>query len=452
MKTHKLLLLLFVFTFLFSCQKYLEEKSNSTQVFITTASQCQLLLDAYNTMNSNYPNDQVASSDDYYLHDGDLALQPGDDQNIYKWSSNAVRSTATEEWTDPYYIVYNANLVLEAIEKLKGGTTDLTVLSALRGSALFYRSYAFWHIAQLYTKTYTGSTANQDSGIPLRLSSDLNGVSTRGTVQQTYDQIIQDLKEAATLLPPTPSITSRPSKEAAYAMLSRIYLSMGNYTDALSNASSVLNINAQLMDFNNLDPSTDFPFTRFNKEVLFHSYTISAQITSANYALMDSTVASSYQTNDLRKSIYLKSYNGGYYFTGNYEPNTYTNLFNGLAIDEVYLTRAECYARSGNITAAMADLNTLLITRWKTGSYVAMAATTADDALSQILTERRKELLMRGVRWMDLKRLNTDSRFAVTLKRVINNQTYTLPPNDLRYVLEIPDPVIKNSSIPQNPR
>jgi hypothetical protein len=56
------------------------------------------------------------------------------------------------------------------------------------------------------------------------------------------------------------------------------------------------------------------------------------------------------------------------------------------------------------------------------------------------------------LRWIDLRRLNTDSRYAVTLTRNLNNQIYTLPPNDQRYVLPIPDLEIKLSGIEQNPR
>jgi len=60
--------------------------------------------------------------------------------------------------------------------------------------------------------------------------------------------------------------------------------------------------------------------------------------------------------------------------------------------------------------------------------------------------------MMRGQRWTDLKRLNKDSRFAVTLSRTVQGTTYTLPPNDPRYALLIPSEVILNSSMPQNAR
>jgi len=100
----------------------------------------------------------------------------------------------------------------------------------------------------------------------------------------------------------------------------------------------------------------------------------------------------------------------------------------------------------------MVDLDTLLVIRRKTDTYVPLTAGSADEALSIVLTERRKELVMRGLRWTDLGRLNEDSRFAKTLTRQIAGTSYTLPPNDPRYVLLIPNEVIQFTKMEQNSR
>ncbi len=449
MKTIQILILTALALFLASCQKYLDVKTNSSQVFLTTAVQCQELLDNTNNMNAGYPSDQEASTDDYYLSDANFTQQAGEDQNIYIWLTNGYRKGPTT-WSNLYYEVEQANLVLQALPTIKDGTPQAT-LDMVKAEALFYRSYAFWWLAQLYCKPYIAASAATDPGIPIRLTADINAVSTRGTVQQTYDQVINDLKTALPSLPATAILPTRPSQGAVYAMLARVYLSMADYTNALPNATAALAINNQLTDFNTLDQTSNFPFQHFVKDEYFHNVTIGDQMTGAYYAFMDTTLYKSFQTNDLRKVIYFKSSNGGYSFSGNYEPSP-NNLFNGLAVDEMYLTRAECYARAGSTSLAMADLNTLLTTRWVTGTYVPLTASSAADALSQILVERRKELLMRCTRWTDLRRLNQDPTTAITLTRVINGKTYTLPPNDLRYTLLIPYAVLENSTIAQNPR
>ena len=443
-----------------SCRKFVDIQPGDNKVTITNATDCQLLLDNY-ILNNSGPSDGEASADDYYLtNTGFLATTvTPEDKSFYTWAANAIRSSAGNQWKNQYYNVYYTNLVLEAGSVLKSAGTDQATQNTIRGSALFLRSFYFWQLAQLYTKPYAAVSAGQDPGIPLRLTSDINDVSNRGTVAQTYSQITEDLQEAVTLLPPTSAMATRPNKAAAYALLARVYLTMEDYPNALANANSALQINNNLIDYNTLSTTSSTPFfPRFNKEVIFHAVMSDGQTIRQNVARIDSNLVASYNVNDLRSKIFFQAdvLNGkpdGKHFKGNYEPSAVSNFFDGLAVDELYLIRAESYARSGNTSGAMNDLNTLLRSRWVKNMYTDMTATSADDALAKILIERRKELVMRGVRLTDLKRLNKDSRFAKTLTRIVNGLgIFNLPPNDLRYSLLIPQQVIDNSSITQNPR
>jgi len=93
------------------------------------------------------------------------------------------------------------------------------------------------------------------------------------------------------------------------------------------------------------------------------------------------------------------------------------------------------------------------VKRWNNAvPFPTYTATSANNALGQILAERRKELCFRGIRWSDLRRLNQDPTYAVTLQRLLNGTTYTLPANDLRYTLLIPLDEIQISGLQQNPR
>jgi hypothetical protein len=157
--------------------------------------------------------------------------------------------------------------------------------------------------------------------------------------------------------------------------------------------------------------------------------------------------------NDLRKQFFFNTVSGlGILPSADYS-GTDGRRFNGIAVDELYLSRAEAYARTANRGSALSDLNTLLVKRWKAGTFVPYTADTDESALTQILTERRKELVIRGVRWTDLKRLNPDPRFAKNISRSLLGVTYTLPANDSRYTLQVPDYIIAASggSIVQNP-
>ncbi|SDM27811.1 SusD family protein [Pedobacter steynii] len=455
-----------------SCQKFVDIKKSSDQAFMTTAEDCQLLLDNYSVMNTGYPVDAEISSDNYYTigesyKQDVLPVITSEELALHTWQSNAIRAKADANWQGPYSIVYNANLVLETVEKIKSGTEDPVKINTVKGAALFYRAYALWSVAQMYAKPYTAATAAQDAGIPIRLTSDINEKSSRGTVQDTYNRIVSDLSEAANLLPATSSIATRPNKAAAYAMLARTYLSMEDYPNALVNSNAAIQIKGELLDYNSsvVNKITNTPFVRYNKEVIFHCVTFRASIlnpgvASTNTAKIDPALVASYAPNDIRSKIFVKAnsdaHAGSYRFTGNYEQAATAVLFTGLAVDEMYLTRAECYARTGDKDKAMLDLNKLLENRWTTGTYTYQSATTSDEALTKILEERRKELLMRGLRWSDLRRLNKDNSRKKDLSRTLTingvTSTYSLPANDLRYVLLIPQNVIDNSNIVQNPR
>ena len=226
---------------------------------------------------------------------------------------------------------------------------------------------------------------------------------------------------------------------------------MRKYSDALLYADSSIKSNNSLLDFSTLSTSSSTPITRFNAETIFYSTMQIYNVLRNNRAVVDSVLYKSYTSNDLRRVIYFQQPGGVTQFKGSYAQSPVT-LFNGLANDEIYLIRAECNARAGNTNAAMDDLNTLLSSRWKPGTFVKLTASNADQALNIILDERRKELCFRGLRWTDLRRLNHEDRFKVTLIRVVNGQTYTLTPNDSKYVYPLPTNVILQTGMTQNER
>jgi hypothetical protein len=92
-----------------------------------------------------------------------------------------------------------------------------------------------------------------------------------------------------------------------------------------------------------------------------------------------------------------------------------------------------------------------MVKRWKENTFIPIVINNADSALAVILQERRKELLMRGLRWMDIKRLNEEGA-GIIVTRKINGQVINLSPKDPRFALPIPEDVIALSGMKQNPR
>src|SRR5690606_19512014 len=116
------------------------------------------------------------------------------------------------DWNYPYRQVFYANVVLDGLNRITPTSDIQREYNIIKGSALFYRAHAFFQIAQVFAKPYNKQTAGSDLGIPLRLTSDINAESTRESLQVTYNQIVDDLLESATLLQESVTYKTRPSK------------------------------------------------------------------------------------------------------------------------------------------------------------------------------------------------------------------------------------------------
>jgi len=346
--------------------------------------------------------------------------------------------------------VFRSNLVLSYIDNIERQPNDELLWKAAKGHAYFLRAKGFYSAVTHYALGYNPHTANTDLGIPLRLDPDFTTVSVRASIKDSYAQIIADFKASAEYLPVIPLHSTRPSLPAAYAFLARTYLIMQQYDSAKRYADLSLQLKNNLLDYNTVNAAAAFPFPRFsNPEIIYDCFSFTPNGIAYFTAKIDSFLYNSYATNDLRKTIFFVSNNNGTYgMKGSYVGGA---LFSGLATDEVYLIRSECRARTGDVNGALADLNALLVKRWKNGFFIPVTASNSADALAKILIERRKELLMRHLRWPDIKRLNIEG-YNITLTRKLNGQNYTLTPNHPRFALPIPDDVIQVSGMPQNPR
>ena len=440
------------------CKKYLDYPFMNSVQIPTRLSDLQGLLDNAGTMNENRtPSFMEASSDDYFCLPERYA--PLDDwpKQAYIWKPYDYRYP--NDWAICYHPVYISNFCLDMSKNIERTSANSSDWDHVNGSAHFFRAYYFLKVAWTYALAYDEASASSDKGIVLRLTSNYNDPSVRSSVSETYKQIIEDAHLAASLLPNIPLHTYRPSKTAAYGLLARTYLSMRMYDSAYHYADLALAIKSDLIDYNG-DPdlgtlSINYPFKRFNKETVFYSEmntTATQPLILASRARMDSVLMSHYETSDLRKTAYFTKSGNYYQFKGSYTQAS--RNFTGITTPELLLIRAECLARSAtngpdNLQKAVADLNNLLSKRYRTADFIPVTANTREAALDRILLERRKELLFRGLRWMDVKRLNKEGR-NIVLRRQLDGTIYTLEPNASYYALPIPIDIIEMTGIPQN--
>lgn len=448
-------LAIFAILLIAGCKKedsFLNTKPNQALFVPASLTDLENMLNSQNVFNTGNPGLGDIAAEEYYVSSEILDNEDLTNRNGYIWAKQLYETGQNiNDWSIPYQQVYYANTILDYLPKISVSPAESERAEQIRGRALFFRAMAFYNLVQTFAMPYDPASAGKDPGIPLRLSSDLNQKSTRASIQQCYDRIKLDLQTALPLLPVKSTFYTLPSQPAANGLLARVSLATFEYDNAFRYADASLKQFSTLTDYNTLDPSPYGISSSPLSEDFFHTTLQGYDLLIMNYeGIANSTLYGSYDSNDLRKSSCFVENDGLPYFSGSYDQR-YAN-YGGMATDEMFLIKAECSARAGKTSAALKDLNDLLVKRWKTGTFKPYEADTPDAALHLILSERRKELLYRGLRWTDLRRLNKDPRFAVTLERTYKGTTYSLPPNDPRYAMPIPDNEIKNSRIQQNPR
>ncbi len=434
------------------CHKFLDVKSDKKLVVPQMLNDIQGLLDDATTMNLNTtPSYGESSADDYFLTPASLA-PVNVYSDIYFWKPMTYRFQ--NDWSLGYLAIYNANLALDLLKNVDRNTANAAAWDNTKGSALFFRAFYELLLVGQFGLAYDSQSSSIDLGIVLRRSSDFNVPSKRSSVADCYNAILTDLQEALPLLPNHPQHVFRPSKAAAHALLARTHLYMRNYEAGLTSTEAALNLKSTLMDYNNdtdiFSLTAAVPFKPFNKEVIFYTQIYGGfGLHTPSRASIVPELYNSYHNDDLRRTIFFLANGTAQRFKGSYASHN-TSLFTGLAVDELYVTQAECLVHLDRLAEGMNVLNHLLKTRWRsTVVYRPLVANDKAEALAKIRTERRKSLLMRGLRWMDIKRWNKEGA-DITLTRTMDGVTYSLLPNSPRYALSLPADVIEQTGMPQN--
>ncbi len=129
---------------------------------------------------------------------------------------------ANEVWKGLYGLIHRANVVIGKAPDVPMDDEELR--SRLIGEAKFLRAWAYFELV------------SQWGGVPIytEYSTSIDQNNPRSTEDQVYTVIISDLTDAISDLPPSYSGADlgRATEGAARALLSRVYMYRGNYTDA----------------------------------------------------------------------------------------------------------------------------------------------------------------------------------------------------------------------------
>ena len=396
------------------------------------------------------------------------------EKNCYSFTSGDI---FPQDYNDSFYSscyeeIYVYNAVANNIMDVPDATQEQK--EVIKAEAISRRAFCYFQLVNIYGAAYEASTAATDYGVPLVLSEDINKPYVRNTVQEVYDQIVEDLKYACEKLPAVVNYRTHMCKCGAYALLAKTYLHMGQYDLAKQAAEMSVksNNNLGMLDYKlyNSDHESvwgritdadgfEFPYSYECIETLYAVYPTN-DFSATIFASKD--LMNCYENDlpagavDKRREMFYEDDSAiGYSemtFKGFTMYISYYSASMGPTVQEVYLILAECEARMGSASKATAYLD--LIRDNRIVNNQPLVASSNDEALRMTLDERRREFAFRGEsRFITLKRLNRDPKVAKTVSHDLDGEKYELTANDVRWVMPLPHNVIDfNPDIPQYDR
>ena len=162
--------------------------------------------------------------------------------NPYRYTDDNTAKNIYYSWWMAYKIINVANSDMDILQKAEA--TDMN--KHLMGENYFFRALGHFHMVTLFAMPYAQGRDNM--GVPLRLETTTTEPTTRATVGQVYDAIVDDLLKAKEYME-----GDKTGKEfvrgndkgyvswhAATALLARVYLYMGMDQECLDQCNELM--------------------------------------------------------------------------------------------------------------------------------------------------------------------------------------------------------------------
>lgn len=342
----------------------------------------------------------------------------------YTW--NYTEDNTSAMWAYCYYTVAMANNVIDNLEGKETSEVTAQDLNNLKAECLFLRAFSHFENVLTFGQPYTYVVKNdkESLGVPYVYHTDPAGKPARETVISNYENVVKDLLEAESIIDPayvhegTADPAATVNINTIRALLSRVYLYMGEWQKAADYATLVINSGKYKLWTADEYP-TVWTAEAGTGEVILEVYgkrsnsaygsweDISWMTSPVGYG--DPQVAPSllamYEDGDVRLKTYRtdEKKESGCWWTSKYagkgdNASPDCNNVVVLRLSEMYLNRAEALKNGASIpgVTAVKDLNEIA------GIRGASAYTSAGQ--NDIETERRKELAWEGHYIYDLAR------------------------------------------------
>lgn len=389
---------------------------------------------------------------------------------LYSWSQQANETSSGLSLTSgagncnglsygAYQIIRSCNFVLE--KSIQYRNDDPGRADAMMGQAYALRAISHFLLVNFFAQAYNFTADASHPGVAYITSSDWTAsVKGRNTVKEVYENLISDLKQAIALLPANSGTTLTFNRNAAIALLARVYLFKGDWVPA-KNLARQIGAAVPIM-------TTNYPaklFTREETEALFQippstsaAGTYATTFESVFFrqsiqfrATSDIAIILNEDPLDARKVWVTQPSSGNWNITKfpvSVVPEVPTAALSYyqtvIRSSEMFLTAAEAYAQLNNVDSARFYLDAIR----KRANPAALPTVASGSALLEaIYKERRKELAFEGLRMFDLLRWKK----GVSRQDPLNSEAKDLPYPSNKAIAPIPGLDVKLSGLTQNP-
>ncbi|MBI9058295.1 MAG: RagB/SusD family nutrient uptake outer membrane protein [Labilibaculum sp.] len=376
----------------------------------------------------------------------------------YNWMGNEDRIIQNNSDEQAYYYSYAAisywNLMINNVpDATEASDSEKLELIA---QAKVLRAMNYFHLTNYYAEQYDEATAATRLSVPLITSAEMGATSEQISIAKMYEFILTDLTDAIPHLPVESATLLHPNLACGYAMQARVYLQMGDYTNALLYAQNALDQNSQLFNWKEYyaenkeqiekenDWSTSYPSkTMISPENYIFRYgssTYKNSGQSGTSAALTLSRAAQFEEGDAR---FASKWKKKYQAPDSIYVGIRSDKFNagGITTPEMYYIKAECLARKGgqtNLDEAMLSLNAVRKTRIFEDKYADLTASSTAEAIAYIRKNKANEYVQTAIPFWDAKRFNKDVNYAQTLTKIFNNQSLELAPDSHMWVMPFP--------------
>lgn len=463
-----------------ACNDFLDESPDNRVKLDNLDKAAQLLTNAYSVASpafTDWMTDNVSYTRNVTLRQVHI--------RAYEWEDFTDDPNEQDSpsffWYETYNAIAHANEVLAVINSIPAKTeTELKRKNSIESEARLVRAYGHFMLVNLFAKHYTTNTAESDRGVPYVETPETVFIKTysRNTVKEVYDKVEEDMLKGIELLDDSFFANSGKyhfNRNAALAFASRFYLFKKEYDKCIDYSTQLLGsdpgpfvrdltspeFQAASSSIQGYPQLYSSPTQRSNL-LLMRKISLIQRIDFAhgptNDTYDDIFGPSAFGGTDQRENpSFVKGENGVF-------PVRYESLFERSSLnsnvgtpyhigimfrgEEVLLNRAEALAERNKLTEARADLQVLAVRRY-IGNISSINPSASKSFIQQVVQdERRREFLVQGMRWFDIKRFN------IAVDHVLGDGTtvVTLKSTDLRKVLQIPQSAIDVGGLKPNPR